>query len=269
MQGKILDYNNELKSGLIRGNDGNKYRFNIDDCKSTIKPKVNAEVDFEANADKAVEIYVLTKDTMDDVKNVASSTVNATAYVAKVGAEKSKKLIPMLLSLVFIGALVGIIAFLVDQSERRKHAEQLDQERQEYADLISRADQLIRSKDCLLAENILQDANQKLSTNSSLTDENQWVHRYDLAECYLGHNKQKKALSLTEEEALHPGYGNQLNGYFSNGDYTPYVGQYTKEQMARGSAITSKAYKLLGEKQLADMYAEWACNAGDCSLVEK
>lgn len=46
MQGKILDYSNEFKSGLIRGEDGNKYRFSIDDCKSAIKPRSGVEVDF-------------------------------------------------------------------------------------------------------------------------------------------------------------------------------------------------------------------------------
>lgn len=29
MIGKILDYNTEFKSGLIRGENGNKYRFSI------------------------------------------------------------------------------------------------------------------------------------------------------------------------------------------------------------------------------------------------
>lgn len=76
MQGKILDYNTEFKSGLIRGEDGNKYRFSIDDCKSAINPKANAEVDFEPSGDKAVEVYVMTKDTMEDIKDIAYSTRN-------------------------------------------------------------------------------------------------------------------------------------------------------------------------------------------------
>lgn len=63
MQGKILGYNNEFKSGLIRGEDGNKYRFSIDDYKTDITPKIGAGVDFEFNGDKAVEIYVLNQKT--------------------------------------------------------------------------------------------------------------------------------------------------------------------------------------------------------------
>jgi len=73
MQGKILDYNKEFKSGLIRGDDGNRYRFSIDDCKSTITPKIGLEVDFVVNGDKAVEIYILNKDTVEKIKDVTSS----------------------------------------------------------------------------------------------------------------------------------------------------------------------------------------------------
>ncbi|MBD3843999.1 MAG: hypothetical protein IE909_19410, partial [Campylobacterales bacterium] len=80
MQGKILDYNKEFKSGLIRGNDGNRYRFSIDDCKSTITPKIGLEVDFVVNSDKAVEIYILPQDTVEKIKDVISS---ATEIVPK------------------------------------------------------------------------------------------------------------------------------------------------------------------------------------------
>ncbi len=78
MQGKILDYNNEFKSGLIRGNDGNKYRFSVDDYESDGIPKVGAEVDFESNGDKAVEVYVLDQRTeqASATKSEPTPTIN-------------------------------------------------------------------------------------------------------------------------------------------------------------------------------------------------
>jgi ElaB/YqjD/DUF883 family membrane-anchored ribosome-binding protein len=271
MQGKILDYNTEFKSGLIRGEDGNKYRFSIDDCKSDLKPRANVEVDFEANSDKAVEIYVMTKDTLDDVKDVASSAINATAYAAKVGADKSKKFIPIFFGLIIAGALViGVIVLVADQSQKQKYAEQLDQERQqinsiknEYTDLTSKANQLMQSKDCVQAEKILQDANQKLSTNPSLTDENQWTHKYDLAECYLSSNKPMKALSIIENP---PTYDfDEDPNFWQNFIYS----QSTKEEKALRYKIASKAFKLEGDSRSSKKYAHMACENGDCTLVEK
>lgn len=105
MQGKVLDYNSELKSGLIRGEDGNKYHFSIDECKSTITPKVGAEIDFEPHEDKAVEVYVLTKDAVDDIKDIASSAATATANVATVVIDKTKSIIPTIINFIILGSI--------------------------------------------------------------------------------------------------------------------------------------------------------------------
>lgn len=91
MQGKILDYNSEFKSGLIRGEDGNKYRFSIDDCKSAIKPRTNAEVDFEPSEDKAVEVYILTNDTIKDATDTLLSAAEMVLPTFKPSSDSDRQ----------------------------------------------------------------------------------------------------------------------------------------------------------------------------------
>lgn len=116
MQGKILDYNNEFKSGLIRGEDGNKYRFSIDDCKSAVTPIVGANVDFESSGDKAVEVYVLAQNTdeANTIKSESTPTINP---------ETQKNVIQTVKKIVIWGVviIIGIIliSFLVEFTQAK------------------------------------------------------------------------------------------------------------------------------------------------------
>lgn len=105
MQGKILDYNNEFKSGLIRGEDGNKYRFSIDDCKSTMSPKVGADVDFEPNGDKAIEVYVLDQQT-DQANTIKSETTPT------ISLETQKNLIQIVKKIVIWGVVLFVVIII-------------------------------------------------------------------------------------------------------------------------------------------------------------
>lgn len=125
MQGKILDYNNEFKSGLIRGDDGKKYRFSIDDCKSAITPKAGADVDFEPNGDKAVEVYVMTKDTVDDIKDVASSAIGAATIKVQASKGIIKKIIFVIIGIVIIFVAIGGIATLTDHLQKQKEQQRI------------------------------------------------------------------------------------------------------------------------------------------------
>jgi len=128
MQGKILDYNTEFKSGLIRGEDGNKYRFSIDDCKSTIAPKVGAEVDFEPNGDKAVEIYVVTKDTVEAIKNIASSAVDAATTTVKSSKGTIKKIIFVAIAIfVVFAGIAAFVGYLQEQREQQRITDLINQ----------------------------------------------------------------------------------------------------------------------------------------------
>jgi uncharacterized membrane protein YhaH (DUF805 family) len=58
MKGKILDYSIQESSGLISGEDGNRYKFSNSEWKADKAPKVNQKVDFEADGDEAKGIYL-------------------------------------------------------------------------------------------------------------------------------------------------------------------------------------------------------------------
>ena len=65
MKGTILDFNNEDNSGIILGEDGNRYSFNYEiDWKNKNKaPDIDTEVDFIIKDTSASEIFSLSQNT--------------------------------------------------------------------------------------------------------------------------------------------------------------------------------------------------------------
>lgn len=66
MEGKILDYNPEQQTGLIRGQDGNRYEFNISEFRSQGSIRVGQTVDFKIEGENAIAIYVLKSNNLAD-----------------------------------------------------------------------------------------------------------------------------------------------------------------------------------------------------------
>ncbi|MEA2019409.1 MAG: hypothetical protein U9N59_13305 [Campylobacterota bacterium] len=65
MIGKILGINEDGLGGVIRGEDGNRYKFTIEDIKNSSEPKVNDNVDFETDDKNAKEIYITKSNSID------------------------------------------------------------------------------------------------------------------------------------------------------------------------------------------------------------
>ncbi len=62
MKGIVIDFDELEKSGLILGEDGNRYSFELDNWKSKNKtPEIDVEVDFVVNENSASDIFCLTK----------------------------------------------------------------------------------------------------------------------------------------------------------------------------------------------------------------
>jgi hypothetical protein len=59
MKGKILDFNLQEGKGIISGNDGKRYEFEIKEWKEQTPLQKNDIVDFEVNEEKALKIYLL------------------------------------------------------------------------------------------------------------------------------------------------------------------------------------------------------------------
>ncbi|MGO3357335.1 MAG: hypothetical protein ACTILC_11915, partial [Oceanisphaera sp.] len=58
MKGKILDFNETSRSGVISGDDGNRYNFVENEWKSATQPKAGSNIDFSTNGENAESIYV-------------------------------------------------------------------------------------------------------------------------------------------------------------------------------------------------------------------
>ena len=60
MKGKILDYMINTSSGVISGDDGNRYRFNASEwMQNDSFPQQGASVDFVVDGENATKIYVI------------------------------------------------------------------------------------------------------------------------------------------------------------------------------------------------------------------
>lgn len=57
MRGQILGVDRSSGEGLITGSDGQRYRFRQDDWGDKIGPAVGADVDFEAQDNRALSVY--------------------------------------------------------------------------------------------------------------------------------------------------------------------------------------------------------------------
>ena len=86
VKGRVLDYDWKTNTGMISGEDGFRYQFGSSDWNSEQTPRVGATVDFVANDDKAVEVYLVT-----------------TRTVSAIGGTDSKRLIAGIL-----GILIGV-----------------------------------------------------------------------------------------------------------------------------------------------------------------
>jgi TM2 domain-containing membrane protein YozV len=58
MKGKILNFNIQNGSGVISGDDGQRYNFVSSEWRSDKNPSANQLVDFKINEDNAIEIYL-------------------------------------------------------------------------------------------------------------------------------------------------------------------------------------------------------------------
>ena len=57
MLGQILDFSIQTNSGIIRGDDGNRYQFAGSEWKDTVNPNRGMQVDFEVEGSDALGIY--------------------------------------------------------------------------------------------------------------------------------------------------------------------------------------------------------------------
>ena len=116
MKGKVLDYNNETRIGLISGDDGNRYDFLIEEWKGSQLPLVGNKVDFSAKESQAEAIFVEASNSVGASKKVAAALF--AFFLGAFGAHKfylgyNKEGVIMLLVFIFGFILLGIPSFII------------------------------------------------------------------------------------------------------------------------------------------------------------
>jgi|TARA_B110000881_G_scaffold220553_1_gene246064 TM2 domain-containing membrane protein YozV len=122
MKGSILEFNQENRSGVISGDDGNRYNFEIGEWKGAALPKAGNKVDFANKGESAQAIYAESFISGGASKKIAAALF--AFFFGFIGAHKfylgyTKQGVIMLLVFLFgfilLGLpsmVIGIIAFI-------------------------------------------------------------------------------------------------------------------------------------------------------------
>jgi|GEM_PF-1824498 len=193
MQGKILDYNNDMKSGFLRDESENKYHFFMGDCTNPEKLEMGADVDFEYDGEKATKITVI-----ESVKDMSAIKAR---FTKETSAKRSKKVISALLILILIvtiGALIGIL--ILSEMQDRK----LKEVQNRYESQISSIKKYLLEGDCA---NAASEYNQAIDTRSeiykhgryySIQTHAQYGHAIEIAECFAHENDFSNAVKMLD-----------------------------------------------------------------------
>ncbi|MFC3023563.1 TM2 domain-containing protein [Vibrio zhugei] len=126
MKGTILDYNDVDRVGIISGDDGQRYNFDIQEWKAATLPKAGTKVDFSAVEQQASAIYV-DASASAGLSQAGSKKIAAALFAFFLGAFGAHKfylgytkqgvimLLLFLFGFILLGIpsmIIGIIAFV-------------------------------------------------------------------------------------------------------------------------------------------------------------
>ena len=77
IKGRILDYDWKTNSGVISGEDGFRYDFSSSDWNNDQAPRIGVTVEFIADADRAIEIYLLR-----NIRSVSAGSIESKRFIA-------------------------------------------------------------------------------------------------------------------------------------------------------------------------------------------
>ncbi len=197
MHGTIIGYDNEEEMGVIRGEDQKIYTLSIVDCRSIIKPNVNFEVNFEPNADKATEIYVISQEV---------APIPSRKSPSEPTHHQTKKSTFTFLPLVIFISVVGLITVLIYGELDRRNMEEVQNT---YHAQIKKIETLLKSKNCDEAAREYTHAQEtrdklfKMGLYYSLDSHAKQAHAIEIAECYAHQNEFDKAIGMLDIKTIH------------------------------------------------------------------
>jgi len=198
MQGKILEYNADLKRGLIHGEDGNEYRFIIDEFDSLINPAAGSEVTFEPIGDKATDLYIAANDEVEDIK----ATIYPTTHIGDTTLKKSMPAIMKFILIFGIGAFLVVILLSVLEDRQRKQLQV------SYEDEIKNIENLIHDGHCSEAASEYlrsRDTRNEIDKKGgyySFEPHPLQAHSIDIAECFAQRGNFANAIQILNIEEV-------------------------------------------------------------------
>lgn len=196
MQGKIIEYDPEIKIGFIRGTDALKYHFSIDDCRPGGKPQEGYEVNFQPSGEKATEIEIL--DVIEDI-DIPEPPVLISPF--STGTKKSKRSISLMMILVMIATIGGFLTIvIISEVEKR----QLKELQNSYHAQIENIEKMLAHGGC--SEAAAEFSRAKETRNElyqqgkyySLESHDQQAHAIEIAECFTGQNDLANATQMLD-----------------------------------------------------------------------
>lgn len=123
MEGVILDFNLESRTGVVRCNQGTRYSFTLDEWKSSDLPRPGERVDFVPSADQASNLYRLQTQVPVSTPAQASSPFSppmaAPAPVPTPSVLAIISLVAGILGLFIFGSLIAVICGHIARSNIR------------------------------------------------------------------------------------------------------------------------------------------------------
>lgn len=116
MKGVILDFNQDNRTGLISGEDGERYNFSVEDWNGSSLPRPGNKIDFSVNEGKAEAIFVESHETSGASKKIIAALF--AIFLGAFGAHKfylgyTKQGLIMLLVFLFGFILLGIPSMVI------------------------------------------------------------------------------------------------------------------------------------------------------------
>jgi TM2 domain-containing membrane protein YozV len=118
MKGNILDFNDMSRTGLITGEDGNRYMHDVSEWKGSVLPKAGQKVDFTVSGTMATAVYLDSAGSASLGNSKKLPAALFAFFLGAFGAHKfylgyTKQGVIMLLCFLFGFILLGIPSFII------------------------------------------------------------------------------------------------------------------------------------------------------------
>lgn len=195
MRGKILEYNDTTAIGYIRGADGSKYRFSLEDCTPTSpKPRHGGEAEFTPHGGEAKEVSVIRSAKEPE----AAPTPQEGGHPAP---KQSKKMVSTVMTIAAVLAIGGVAAVLILSEMEHQKVKELQNL---YHTQISEIADLLKNGKCTQAASeysrakTTRDAIYETGLYYSFESHAQQAHSLEIAECFVNHHQWINATVVLE-----------------------------------------------------------------------